>query len=120
MFRQLWIDLRVRLSALFGRRTLNARALEEMEFHLEMREKQLRELGVPASEARSQARREFGNSLLFRRRRRHVEVFTPEESGFHDISDAPRRAGSSASPIHGSGHCDHRLGSGSTRAFSRF
>ena len=42
MFRQLWIDLRIRLSALFGRRTLKARALEEMEFHLEMREKQLR------------------------------------------------------------------------------
>ena len=64
MLRQIWIDLRVRISALFGRRALNARAREEMEFHLTMREQQLMDLGVPADEARRRARREFGNRLL--------------------------------------------------------
>jgi macrolide transport system ATP-binding/permease protein len=66
MLKQIWIDLRVRLSALFGRRTLNARAHEEMVFHLTMREQQLMDRGVRADEARSQARREFGNALLLR------------------------------------------------------
>src|SRR5688572_10481819 len=64
MLKQIWIDLRARASALFGRRTLNARAIEEMEFHLTMREQQLIDRGVRADEARHQARREFGNSLL--------------------------------------------------------
>jgi predicted permease len=64
MFRQIWIDLRVRITSLFGRRALNARARDEMEFHLAMREQQLVDRGVPADEARYQARREFGNPLL--------------------------------------------------------
>jgi predicted permease len=64
MLRQIWIDLRVRVSALFGRRVLNNRAREEMEFHLTMREQQLMDRGVPADEARRKARREFGNPLL--------------------------------------------------------
>jgi predicted permease len=64
MLKQIWIDLRVRVSALFGRRALNDRAREEMEFHLAMREQQLTDCGVPAEEARSKARREFGNRLL--------------------------------------------------------
>jgi predicted permease len=85
MFRQLWIDLRVRLSALFGRRTLNARALEEMEFHLEMREKQLRERGIPLSEARSQARREFGNSLLLQEAALDMWKYAPLKNLLHDI-----------------------------------
>jgi predicted permease len=64
MLKQIWIDLRVRVSALFGRRALNARAREEMEFHLAMRERQLMDRGVPVEEARSRARQEFGNRLL--------------------------------------------------------
>jgi len=64
MLRQIWIDLRVRLTSLFGRRDLHARAREEMEFHLAMRERRLMDLGLPASEARLQARREFGNPSL--------------------------------------------------------
>ena len=92
MFRQLWIDFRVRLSALFGRRTLNARALEEMEFHLEMREKQLRELGIPASEARSQARREFGNSLLLQEATRDSWKYSPLKNLLHDVGSDVRYA----------------------------
>jgi len=92
MFRQLWIDLRVRLSALFGRRTLNARALEEMEFHLEMREKQLRERGIPPSEARSQARREFGNSLLLQEATLDSWKYSPLKNLLHDIGSDVRYA----------------------------
>src|SRR5262245_50432112 len=64
MLRQIWIDFRVRVAALFGKRAVKARAREEMEFHLSMREQQLMDLGVPADEARARARREFGNRLL--------------------------------------------------------
>lgn len=64
MFRQLWIDLRIRVRAVFGRGALNVRAREEMEFHLTMREEQLIARGISADEARLQARREFGNRLL--------------------------------------------------------
>jgi predicted permease len=66
MLKQILIDLRVRFSALFGRRALNARADEEMEFHLAMREQQLIDRGIRADEARRQACREFGNALLLR------------------------------------------------------
>jgi len=62
--KQIWIDVRVRFSALFRTRSLKARASEEMEFHLAMREQQLMDSGVPADEARHRARREFGNRLL--------------------------------------------------------
>jgi predicted permease len=64
MFRQIWIDFRVRFSALFRRRSLKARAREEMEFHLAMRQQRLIDLGIPADEACRRARREFGNRLL--------------------------------------------------------
>ncbi len=61
MWKQLFFDLRARLAALFGRGTLRQRLDEEMQFHLEMRERRLIESGIPAAEARSQAMREFGN-----------------------------------------------------------
>jgi putative ABC transport system permease protein len=64
MFHQFWIDLRVRLAALFGRRGLYARADEELQFHLAMREQRLIESGVRADEARRRARSELGNAAL--------------------------------------------------------
>src|SRR5262245_57605503 len=64
MLKQIWIDFRVRVSALFARRTLDARPRDEMEFHVAMREQQLRDRGTSPDDARRQARREFGNSLL--------------------------------------------------------
>ena len=64
MLHQFWIDLRVRLAALFGRRDLYARADEELQFHLAMREQRLIESGVEAEEARRRARRELGNAAL--------------------------------------------------------
>ncbi len=64
MLRQFWIDLRVRLTALFSRGRLHARANEELECHLLELEERKIESGVPPAEARLQARRELGNLTL--------------------------------------------------------
>ena len=49
---QLWIELRVRLLALAGRRRLRDRIDEEMRLHLEMRAERLADAGLPGEEAR--------------------------------------------------------------------
>lgn len=64
MLSQFWIDVRTRLAALFGRRRLYARADEELQFHVAMREQRLIESGVPPGEAHTRARRELGNATL--------------------------------------------------------
>jgi predicted permease len=64
MLRQLWIDARVRLAALFARRDIHSRAQEELEFHLAMLEQRKIESGLPPADARAQARRELGNATL--------------------------------------------------------
>ena len=64
MLNQLWIEVRVRLAALIAGRSLHARATEELEFHLAMREQRLIESGISPAEARRRARRELGNSSL--------------------------------------------------------
>ena len=64
MFKQLWIDIRVWLLALFGRSELHSRTDEEIQFHLAMREQRLIESGVPPDYARQQARRQLGNATL--------------------------------------------------------
>ena len=64
MFRQLWIDARIRFAALFARRHIRSRAEEELQFHLAMLEQRHIERGVAPGEARAQARRELGNPAL--------------------------------------------------------
>lgn len=64
--KQLWIDLRVRWAALFRRRALQARADEELEFHLAMREQQMIEAGMPPTQAHAESRRRLGNTALIR------------------------------------------------------
>jgi len=64
MLRQFWIDARVRLAALFGRRHIRARAEEELQFHLAMLEQRYLKSGLAPGEARAQARRELGNPTL--------------------------------------------------------
>lgn len=61
MLRQLWIDVRVRLAALFAKGTLRARAEEELRFHLSMAEDRKVEAGEQRADARLHARRELGN-----------------------------------------------------------
>ena len=68
MLRQLWIDVRVRLDALFGRRGIRSRAEEELQFHLAMLEQRKIDSGIAPAEARAQARREFGNPTLITER----------------------------------------------------
>ncbi|HVQ15459.1 MAG TPA: ABC transporter permease, partial [Vicinamibacterales bacterium] len=65
---QWWIDVRARLGALFGRRRLQSRADEELQFHLTMLEQRLVDSGVHPTEARIHARRQFGNITLLRER----------------------------------------------------
>jgi predicted permease len=64
MFRQFWIDARVRLGALIGRDYLRSRAEEELQFHLAMLEQRHIESGMAPAEARARARRELGNPTL--------------------------------------------------------
>ncbi|HEY1337398.1 MAG TPA: permease prefix domain 1-containing protein, partial [Bryobacteraceae bacterium] len=64
MLRQLWIDVRVRLAALFARRLIRSRAEEELQFHLAMLEQRNIECGLGPAEARAQARRQLGNATL--------------------------------------------------------
>jgi putative ABC transport system permease protein len=68
MLKQFWIDVRVRLAAVFGRRALHERADEEVQFHLSMLEERVIECGMPPEIARARARREFGNPTLIRDR----------------------------------------------------
>lgn len=55
-----------RLGCLFRRRRLDAELTEELQFHLEMKAAEYADEGVPQPEARSAARRQFGNILLVR------------------------------------------------------
>jgi predicted permease len=64
MLQQFWIDVRVRLAALFARRRLYTRAEEELRFHLAMLEQRLIEAGVSPREAHARACRELGNRTL--------------------------------------------------------
>ena len=68
MVQQWWIDIRVRLAALFGRQRLHARTDEELQFHLMLLQQRLIDSGVPPAEARMRARRQFGNVALVRER----------------------------------------------------
>jgi putative ABC transport system permease protein len=64
MFKQFWIDVRVRLTAVFGRGALLERADEEVQFHLSMLQERMIESGLPPEVARTRARREFGSPAL--------------------------------------------------------
>jgi putative ABC transport system permease protein len=68
MAQQWWIDIRLRLTALFGRQKLHARTDEEMQFHLMLLQQRLIDSGVPPEEAPMRARRQFGNVALVRER----------------------------------------------------
>ncbi len=68
MFRQLWIDVRIRFAALFARRHIRSRADEELQFHQAMLEERLIERGLVPAEARAQARRELGNPTVLTER----------------------------------------------------
>src|SRR4051812_47478515 len=64
--RQAFIDVKVRVRSLFGRRKMRARMDEEMRTHVEMREARLIARGASPAHARHEARREFGNMAALR------------------------------------------------------
>ena len=64
--RQVFIDISVRVRALFGRRAMRARVEEEMRLHVEMREDSFVRAGCTPAEARRRARREFGNIAVLK------------------------------------------------------
>jgi len=68
MLKQLLIDVRVRLAAVFARRALHERADEEVQFHLSLIEQRIIEAGMSPEIARVQARREFGNPTVITER----------------------------------------------------
>ena len=65
---QWWIDLRARVTALFGRRRLFDRADEELQFHRAMLEQRLIDSGVAPAAARVFAGRRLGNVTRLRER----------------------------------------------------
>jgi predicted permease len=83
--RQWWVDLRVRWVALFGRRQLQARAEEEVQFHLAMLEQRLIDAGATAADARERARRQFGNAALMRERTVDSWRYAPMATVVHDV-----------------------------------
>src|SRR5262249_7441728 len=66
MFKQWWIDMRVRVAALFRRKEIYRRADEELQFHLEMLEQRMVENGISPADARVLAQRQLGNSTLIK------------------------------------------------------
>src|SRR5204863_1625248 len=85
MFSQLWIDVRTRLVALVARRRLYARADEELQFHLAMREQSLVESGVPVGEAHARARRELGNPTVLAERTLDSWRYSFVDTLIHDV-----------------------------------
>src|SRR3712207_5820258 len=90
MLRQLWIDLRVRFAALFGRRRLYTRADEELQFHLAMREQRLIESGVTPRAAYEQARRELGNATILTEQSLHSWRYMFVDTLIQDVRYALR------------------------------
>ena len=87
---QWWIDVRVRLAALFGRRGLHARADEELQFHLAMLEQRLIDSGVSPAEARVRAQHQFGNATLIRERTLDSWRYAVVETFVRDLRHAVR------------------------------
>jgi len=63
---QLLADLRVRMFSVAKRSALRDRVDEEMQFHIEMRTRQLIEAGRTPQDAAAEARRALGNALVLR------------------------------------------------------
>jgi predicted permease len=90
MLRQFWIDVRVRLVALFARRSIRLRAQEELQFHLAMLEQRKIESAMAPAEARTLARRELGNPTLLTDRTLESWMYTFMDTLILDIRFALR------------------------------
>ena len=79
-----------RVRALFTREHLSADLDEELQFHLAMREQLSAQEGMPRDEARSDARRRFGDPGRWKAKMREIDVFTLPETVWQDLRFAAR------------------------------
>ena len=83
---QEWLSqLRLKLRALLLRRRLDQALEDELQFHLAMREAHLQSEGLPPAEARSAARRQFGNATRIKESSRDLWTFTTFETFWLDL-----------------------------------
>jgi putative ABC transport system permease protein len=81
-----WISqFRLKLKALVLRRRFDQDLEDELQFHLAMREAHLEAEGLPPAEARSAARRRFGNATRIKEDSRGLWTFTTIEAFWHDL-----------------------------------
>ena len=81
-----WLTmLRLRLRSLLRRRRLEDDLDDEIRFHLEKKQEDLRASGLDAAEAGFAARREFGNLLLIKETNRDQWTFPTLESVWQDF-----------------------------------
>jgi predicted permease len=81
-----WLSrFRLKLKALLLRRRLDRDLEDELQFHLAMREEDLRAEGLPPAEARSAARRQFGNAARIKESSRDLWTFVTMETFWQDL-----------------------------------
>ncbi len=83
-------QLLLRIKSLFRRKQLDRDLDDELQFHLAMREKKLKETGVPPDDAHYAARRTMGNSTRTKESSRDLWTFTSLESWWQDLRFAAR------------------------------
>jgi hypothetical protein len=75
-----------RLGNVVRRSRIDREVEEEIAFHLDQRMRELIEAGVPAAEARAEARRRFGNPQRARERSRDVKLLPAVEAVLFDLA----------------------------------
>src|SRR5262245_18107996 len=79
-----------RLINTLRRRALDRAIDDELQFHVESRAADLQRAGMPADDARREARRRLGNELSLRDRTREADVWVALETAFQDVRYAAR------------------------------
>lgn len=75
----------LRLRSLFLRHRLDRDLEDELQFHLSMREQHLQSEGLPPTEARTAARRQFGNAARIKESSRDLWTFVTVETFWGDL-----------------------------------
>jgi putative ABC transport system permease protein len=81
---------RRRLINTLRRRTLDRAIDDELQFHVELRAADLERAGMPAGDARREARRLLGNDVSLRDRTREADVWVGLETACQDVRYAAR------------------------------
>jgi predicted permease len=76
---------RLRLKAVFDRKTLDRDLEDEVAFHLSMREEKNRRAGIDPEEARYAARRQFGNTTSLKERSQEMWTYLALENLWQDL-----------------------------------